>query len=126
MAIEKDMLDQLLVGRDPQDLFARNGPVDKLERALSQRLPNAERGGLAYNWPQRRKPGCLPGRTTGAHYRTRRRAAPDAPAGPAIPCRVDAALKLCRAGAAGRGAVPRLGSGAVWHAGQCGAAGRPA
>jgi len=65
MAIEKDMLDQLLVGRDPQDLFARNGPVDKLERALSQRLPNAERGGLAYNWPQRRKPGCLPGRTTG-------------------------------------------------------------
>ena len=42
MAIEKDLLDQLLAGRDPQDLFAKNGLVDDLKKALSERLLNAE------------------------------------------------------------------------------------
>ena len=42
MAIEKDFLDQLLAGRDPQDLFAKDGPVDDLKKALSERLLNAE------------------------------------------------------------------------------------
>lgn len=42
MAIEKDLLDQLLAGRDPQDLFAENGLVDELKKAPSERLLNAE------------------------------------------------------------------------------------
>ena len=42
MAIEKELLDQLLAGRDPQDLFAKNGLVDELKKALSERLLNAE------------------------------------------------------------------------------------
>ena len=42
MAIEKDLPDQLLAGRDPQDLFAKDGLVDELKKALSERLLNAE------------------------------------------------------------------------------------
>lgn len=42
MAIEKELLDQLLAGRDPQDLFAKDGLVDELKKALSERLLNAE------------------------------------------------------------------------------------
>ncbi len=42
MAIEKDLLDQLLADRDPQDLFAKDGLVDELKKALSERLLNAE------------------------------------------------------------------------------------
>ena len=30
MAIAKDMLDQLLAGRDPHDLFAKDGLLDEL------------------------------------------------------------------------------------------------
>ena len=40
MAIEKELLDQLLAGRDPQDMFARDGLVDELKKALSERLLN--------------------------------------------------------------------------------------
>jgi hypothetical protein len=35
MAIEKDLLDQLLAGRDPKDVFNRDGLVDELKKALS-------------------------------------------------------------------------------------------
>lgn len=42
MAIERELLDQLLAGRDPQDLFAKDGLVDELKKALSERLLNAE------------------------------------------------------------------------------------
>lgn len=42
MAIEKEVLDRLLAGRDPQDLFAKAGLVDELKKALSERLLNAE------------------------------------------------------------------------------------
>lgn len=42
MAIEKDLLDRLLAGRDPQDLFAKDGLVAELKKALSGRLLNAE------------------------------------------------------------------------------------
>ena len=38
MAIEKELLDQLLAGRDPQDLFAKDGLVAELKKALSERL----------------------------------------------------------------------------------------
>ncbi len=42
MAIKKELLDQLLAGRDPQDLFAKGGLVDDLKKALTERLLNAE------------------------------------------------------------------------------------
>ena len=42
MAIEKDMLDQLLAGRDPQEVFSRDGLVDELKKALSERILNTE------------------------------------------------------------------------------------
>jgi len=42
MAIEKELLDQLLAGRDAQDVFARDGLLDDLKKALSERILNAE------------------------------------------------------------------------------------
>ena len=42
MAIEKDLLDQLLAGRDPKDLFAKDGLLDDLKKALSERILNTE------------------------------------------------------------------------------------
>jgi putative transposase len=42
MAIKKDVLDQLLAGRDPQDVFAKDGLVDELKKALANRVLNAE------------------------------------------------------------------------------------
>ena len=42
MAIEKDLLDQLLAGRNPKDVFNKDGLVDELEKALSERILNAE------------------------------------------------------------------------------------
>ena len=42
MAIEKDLLDQLLAGRDPDEVFAKGGLLDDLKKALSERILNAE------------------------------------------------------------------------------------
>jgi putative transposase len=42
MAIEKDVLDKLLAGRDPQDVFAKDGLIDELKKALSERILDAE------------------------------------------------------------------------------------
>jgi putative transposase len=42
MAIEKELLDQLLGGRDPNEVFARGGLLDDLKKALSERILNAE------------------------------------------------------------------------------------
>ena len=42
MAIEKDVLDRLLAGRDPGEVFARDGLLDDLKKALSERILNAE------------------------------------------------------------------------------------
>ena len=39
MAIDKDVLDQLLAGGDPQELFAKDGLIDELKKALSERMP---------------------------------------------------------------------------------------
>ena len=38
MAIDKEVLDQLLAGRDPQELFAKDGLIDELKKALSERM----------------------------------------------------------------------------------------
>ena len=42
MAIERDVLDQLLAGRDPQEVFAKDGLVDELKKALSERILSTE------------------------------------------------------------------------------------
>jgi putative transposase len=42
MAINKELLDQLLEGRDPKELFAKDGLLDDLKKALSERILNAE------------------------------------------------------------------------------------
>ena len=42
MAIEKELLDRLLAGRDPKELFAKDGLLDDLQKALSGRILNAE------------------------------------------------------------------------------------
>lgn len=42
MAIEKELLDQLLAGRDPGEVFTKDGLLDDLKKALSERILNAE------------------------------------------------------------------------------------
>ena len=42
MVIRKDTLDQLLAGRDPKDVFAKDGLVDELKKALANRVLSAE------------------------------------------------------------------------------------
>lgn len=38
MAIEKELLDQLLAGHDPEGVFNKDGLVDELRKALSEML----------------------------------------------------------------------------------------
>ena len=42
MAIKKDTLDQLLDGRDPKEVFDKDGLFDELKKALAERVLNAE------------------------------------------------------------------------------------
>lgn len=42
MAIDKELLDQLLAGRDPLELFAKDGLIDELKKALSEQMLSAE------------------------------------------------------------------------------------
>lgn len=42
MAIKQELLDELLAGRDPSELFAKDGLLDELKKALSERILNAE------------------------------------------------------------------------------------
>lgn len=42
MAKEKELLDQLLAGRDPSEVFGKDGLLDDLKKALSERILNAE------------------------------------------------------------------------------------
>ncbi len=42
MAIDKGMLDQLLAGREPHELFAKDGLLDELKKALSEQILSAE------------------------------------------------------------------------------------
>ena len=42
MAIDKEVLDQLLAGCDPGELFAKDGLLDELKKALSERMLAAE------------------------------------------------------------------------------------
>jgi len=42
MAIEKELVDQLLAGRDRNEVFSKDGLLDDLKQALSERILNAE------------------------------------------------------------------------------------
>ena len=42
MAIDKELLDQLLAGRDPNEVFTKDGLLDDLKKALSERILDAE------------------------------------------------------------------------------------
>jgi hypothetical protein len=42
MAIEKNVLGQLLAGHDPQGLFGKNGLLDKLKKTVSERMLPAD------------------------------------------------------------------------------------
>ena len=42
VTLKKDTLDQLLSGRDPQDVFAKDGLVDELKKALGNEILSAE------------------------------------------------------------------------------------
>ena len=42
MAIDKELLDRLLAGRDPNEVFSKDGLLDDLKKALSERILNAE------------------------------------------------------------------------------------
>ena len=42
MAVDKEVLDQLLAGRAPEELFAKDGLLDELKKALSERMLSAE------------------------------------------------------------------------------------
>ncbi len=42
MAIERELLDRLLAGHNPNDVFAKDGLLDDLKKALSERILNAE------------------------------------------------------------------------------------
>jgi putative transposase len=42
MAIKKDTLDELFSGRDPEQVFAKDGLLDELKKALAERVLNAE------------------------------------------------------------------------------------
>ena len=38
MAISKQVLDELLGGRDPNEVFSKDGLLDDLKKALSERI----------------------------------------------------------------------------------------
>ena len=52
MAIEKELLDQLLAGREPNEVFAKDGLLDDLKKALSERILNAELDEIAKLEPE--------------------------------------------------------------------------
>ena len=45
--IRPELLDELLAGRDPRELFSHGGLLDDLKKALAERALNAGMGG----WP---------------------------------------------------------------------------
>jgi len=55
MAIKRDTLEGLLAGHDPQAVFAKDGRVDELKKALAERVLNAEVDD--HLWTARRRRG---------------------------------------------------------------------
>ena len=66
MAIEKEIVDQLLAGRDAQELFGKDGLVEELKKALSERILNTE---LDEHLGEERSEGNAPTAATAARRR---------------------------------------------------------
>jgi transposase-like protein len=58
--IKKDTLDQLLSGRDPKDVFSKDGLFDELKKALAERVLNAELDDHFHGETARGKPNRIP------------------------------------------------------------------
>ena len=56
MAIEKELLDQLLEGRDPETVFTQDGLLDEMKKGLSERVLNAELDALSLRKRRMEKP----------------------------------------------------------------------
>lgn len=67
MAIEKELLDRLLAGRDPNEVFSKDGLVDDLKKALSERILSAE---LDEHLEDERQTGALANRRNGRSKKT--------------------------------------------------------
>jgi len=50
MATDKALLDQLLAGRKPPDLFAKGGLIDALKKALAERMLPGGGCRMAWAW----------------------------------------------------------------------------
>jgi putative transposase len=42
MAIRTELIEELLAGQDPQEVFSQDGLLDELKKALAERILNAE------------------------------------------------------------------------------------
>ncbi|MBV8399706.1 MAG: transposase, partial [Acetobacteraceae bacterium] len=42
MAIRNELIEELLTGKDPKEVFAQEGLLDELRKALAERILNAE------------------------------------------------------------------------------------
>src|SRR6188768_22712 len=42
MAIRNELIEELLTGQDPKEVFAQDGLLDELKKALAERILNAE------------------------------------------------------------------------------------
>ena len=42
MAIRNELIEELLAGKDPQEVFAQDGLLDELKKALAERILDAE------------------------------------------------------------------------------------
>ena len=42
MAIRNELIEELLAGKDPQEVFAQDGVLDELKKALAEQILNAE------------------------------------------------------------------------------------
>ena len=60
MAIDKALLDQLLAGREPQELFAKGGLIDDLKKALSERMLTDAVLEAVTEWQGRPLDACYP------------------------------------------------------------------
>jgi putative transposase len=42
MAVRKELIEELLANRNPEEVFAQDGLLDELKKALAERILNAE------------------------------------------------------------------------------------
>jgi putative transposase len=42
MAIRNELIEELLAGREPQEVFSQDGLLEELKKALAERILNAE------------------------------------------------------------------------------------